>query len=530
VGQSVAIDGAAYDDELAHDGRGLSRSTAEPKRAAGGLATSERRAHRLIDSNVIGVVFAVGERLMEANDAFLCTIGCSRADLEAGRLSWRDITPPEYRDLDDRCLAELERRGECAPFEKEYWRKDGTRVPVLVGVALVNHSPMECVAFVLDLSVRKRLEEEYRASEARFHTLARLAPIGIFRRDVGGGYQYVNDAWCAITGVAPKQALGSGWIPRLHLDDRDRIRAQWERAVAAEAPLALEYRIKHPDRGTIWLCERAVVERDGARRTVGYVGTITDVTDRKQVEEERQRLFLAAVEANRVKDDFLATVAHELRSPLSSIVLWTGLLRRGNLDVEGGARAVDAIERNTRLLSRLVEDLLDVARIASGKLSVQLTRVDLHSIVAAAVEAARPATKAKHLQLEVQLDRQKMSVHGDVVRLHQILNNLLTNAIKFTTDGGRIAVELAKDGSAARITVSDTGRGIAPDFLPRVFERFHQADPASGQPQDGLGLGLGIVRCLVERHGGKIAAASPGLGQGATFSVMIPLSPEERPR
>jgi signal transduction histidine kinase len=290
--------------------------------------------------------------------------------------------------------------------------------------------------------------------------------------------------------------------------------------------VAHEYRVEHPDGGTIWLCERAVVERDGARRTVGYVGTITDVTDRKRADEERQRLVLAAVEANRVKDDFLATLAHELRSPLCSIVLWTGLLRAGKVE-EGGARAVDAIERSTRLLSRLVEDLLDVARIASGKLRVQLTCVDLSSIVAAAIEAVRPAVNAKHLQLEAQLDRRMMTVQGDIVRLHQILNNLLTNAIKFTPDGGRIAVELAQDGPAARITVSDTGKGIAPDFLPDVFERFHQADAASGQPQDGLGLGLGIVRYLVERHGGTIAAASPGLGRGATFSVTLPLFSEE---
>jgi PAS domain S-box-containing protein len=371
---------------------------------------------------------------------------------------------------------------------------------------------------------RRRLEEG-RASEARFHTLARLAPIGIFRRDVGGAYQDVNDAWCAITGVSPERALGSGWIPHLHLDDRDRIRAEWERAVAAEAPVALEYRVNHPDGGTIWLCERAVVERDGARRAVGYVGTITDVTDRKRADEERQRLFLAAVEANRAKDDFLATLAHELRSPLGSIVLWIRLLRGGNLDV--GPRAVDVIERNAQLLSWLVEDILDVARIASGKLSVQLTCVDLHSIVAAALEAVRPAMNAKHLRLEAHLDRRKTTVQGNVVRLHQILNNLLTNAIKFTPDGGRIAVELAQAESAARITVSDTGRGIAPDFVPCIFERFQQADAASGQPQDGLGLGLGIVRYLVERHGGTIAAASPGLGQGATFSVTLPLSPEE---
>ena len=372
---------------------------------------------------------------------------------------------------------------------------------------------------------RRRLEEKGRASEARFHALARLAPIGIFRRDVGGAYQDVNGAWCAIMGVSPEQALGSGWIPHLHPEDRDRIRAEWERAVAAEAPMVLEYRVEHPDGGTIWLCERAVVERDGARRAVGYVGTITDVTARKRADEERQRLFLAAVEANRVKDDFLATLAHELRSPLCSIVLWIGLLRGGNPDV--GPRAVDAIERNTQLLSWLVEDLLDVARIASGKLNVQLTGVDLHSIVAAALEAVRPAMNARHLQLEVHLDRRRMTVQGNVVRLHQILNNLLTNAIKFTPDGGRIAVELAQGESAARITVSDTGRGIAPDFLPRVFERFQQEDAASGQRQDGLGLGLGIVRYLVERHGGTIEAASPGLGEGTTFSVTLPLSPEE---
>jgi hypothetical protein len=371
------------------------------ERTARALAIGERGARRLIDANVVGVVFDADEHLTEANDEFLRMIGYSRADLEARRLSWREITPPEYRDLDDRCLAELERRGECAPVEKEYWRKDGTRVPVLVGAALVTRSPMECVSFVLD------------------------------------------------------------------------------------------------------------------------------VTDRRRADEERRRLLLAAVEANRVKDDFLATLAHELRSPLSSIVLWIGLLRGGHLDVEAGTRAIDAIERNTRLMTRLVEDLLDVGRIASGKLSVELARVDLRSIVAAVLEGVRPAMEAKHLRLEAHMERRTMTVHGDPARLHQILSNLLTNAIKFTPDGGRIAVELAQTGSAARILVSDTGRGIAADSLPRVFERFHQVDASSDQPQDGLGLGLGIVRYLVERHGGTIAAASPGLGQGATFSVTLPLSPDE---
>jgi PAS domain S-box-containing protein len=395
-------------------GRALSWPMAERERTARALATSERRARRLIDSNVIGVAFADGDRLTETNDEFLRTIGCSRADLEAGRLSWQDIAPPEYRDLDDRRLAELERRGECTPFEGEYRRKDGTRVPVLVGVALVNRSPLECVAFVLDLTARKRLETELRASSERLRTL---------------------------------------------------------------------------------------------------------VSDRKQAEEER-------AEASRVKDDFLATLAHELRSPVTSILLWMRLLRRGQLDVAGTARAVDAIERGARQLSQLVEDVLDVARIDSGKVSMQVTCVDLHSIVAAALEAFRPAVEANHLQLEALLDPSETTVRGDPVRLHQILNNLLTNAIKFTPDGGRITVELARAGPAARITVSDTGRGIAPEFLPRVFERFQQAAPA-GQRQNGLGLGLGIARYLVEQHGGTIAAASPGLGQGATFSVTLPLAPEE---
>ena len=270
--------------------------------------------------------------------------------------------------------------------------------------------------------------------------------------------------------------------------------------------------------------------RSGRRFERLDLGLVEELARRAALAMDNAELYRRAEEASRAKDEFLATVSHELRTPLAAILGWTRLLRRGGLSPEKQSRAFETLERNARAQTRLVEDLLDVSRIVSGKTRLAIESADLMRIAEAAVDSIRPGAEARGVRLDI--SGQSCPLAGDPERLHQILWNLLSNAVKFTPRGGRVSVSLAVGDRAATLTVSDTGQGIRPDFLPHVFERFRQADATATRAHGGLGLGLAIVRHLVELHGGTVAASSPGEGQGATFTVRLPLSlpvPVDRP-
>jgi CheY-like chemotaxis protein len=237
-----------------------------------------------------------------------------------------------------------------------------------------------------------------------------------------------------------------------------------------------------------------------------------------------QKARAEAEAANRVKDQFLSTLSHELRTPMTPILSWATLLRiNPMLDEETRAQALESIERSARIEIRLIDELLDVSRIASGKLFLTVRPVDLFSVIEAAIDVVRPAAEAKNIALLCRQDSLVGAVSGDAARLQQVVWNLLINAVKFTPEGGKVAVRLERVGAHARITVSDNGKGISAEFLPYVFEGFRQADSTTAREYGGLGLGLAIVRQLVELHGGTVHSESPGEGQGALFSVQLPL-------
>jgi signal transduction histidine kinase len=249
----------------------------------------------------------------------------------------------------------------------------------------------------------------------------------------------------------------------------------------------------------------------------------------RAVLEERERLLAReqaaraeAEEANRLKDEFLATVSHELRTPLTAVIGWTGMLRGGQLDERSAARALEIIERNARLQTQIIEDLLDVSRIITGKLRLDVQPINPASFIEAAVEALRPAAEARGVNVEKVIGAGVGNISGDPARLQQVVWNLLSNAIKFTPKGGRVEVKIEQPSASVLITVSDTGAGIGPEFLPHVFERFRQADMSTTREHGGLGIGLAIVRHLVELHGGTVKAESKGPGLGSTFTVTIP--------
>jgi PAS domain S-box-containing protein len=270
---------------------------------------------------------------------------------------------------------------------------------------------------------------------------------------------------------------------------------------------------------------------DSSGRISGTSTVARDITERKRAERAREQLFAmeqkareAAEAANRMKTDFLGIVSHELRTPLNAILGWTNLLRRGELDERSAARALETVERSAKSQTRMIEDLLDVSGIIGGNVKFDMRSIDLAPVISASAEAVTPTAADKKIELEVTLSEGPTVVSGDPSRLEQVVSNLLTNAIKFTPAGGKIQVLLRRVGGLAEITVSDNGEGINPEFLPHVFDRFRQADSSFTRRHGGLGIGLSIVRQLVERHKGTVEAASRGQGQGATFTVKLPLT------
>jgi len=256
-----------------------------------------------------------------------------------------------------------------------------------------------------------------------------------------------------------------------------------------------------------------------------------EITERKQAEEERAQLLVReqaaradAEQANRTKDEFLATLSHELRTPLSAILGWSHLVRSGKLDEPQMSRAFETIERNARSQSQLIDDLLDVSRIITGKLQIEPRPVDIRAVIEAAIDVVRPSFEAKNIQFETVMHQEGSSVPGDPNRLQQIFWNLFNNAAKFTPEGGHVRVEGKCGAAAIRISVSDSGVGITPEFLPYIFDRFRQADGSTTRVHGGLGLGLSIVKHLVQLHQGSIEVESLGKNQGATFTVTLPIA------
>ncbi len=281
--------------------------------------------------------------------------------------------------------------------------------------------------------------------------------------------------------------------------------------------------------------QRAILELQQKARALE-----AEISERKRAEEKLQALKVElelqvgreqaarqdAERANRMKDEFLATVSHELRTPLNAIIGWIHMLKTGSLDETTSKRALETVDRNAKVQAQLVDDILDVARVITGKLRLKLGQVDIAAVIEAAVESVQLAAKSKGITLDVVLEPSTYYVTGDASKLQQVIWNLLSNAIRFTPSGGRVEVRTYETGSSTHIEVSDTGAGIEAEFLPFMFDRFRQADGTITRQHGGLGLGLAIVRHFVELHGGTVHAASDGSGQGSTFTVTLPVSSE----
>jgi PAS domain S-box-containing protein len=275
--------------------------------------------------------------------------------------------------------------------------------------------------------------------------------------------------------------------------------------------------------------------RDANNKVIGASKIARDISERRHQEktlleqsEANERLYREAQESSRIKEEFLATISHELRTPLNAILGWARIVRSGKLNEEETIKAIDTIERNARAQAQLIDDLLDVSRIITGKLRMDVRPIDPNGFIEAAIDAVSPAAEAKGVRVQKIMDTAAVSVPGDPARLQQVIWNLLSNAIKFTPRGGHVQVRMERVDSHLQIIVADNGQGIPAEFLPHVFDRFRQVDQSTTRHQGGLGLGLALVRHLVELHGGSVGVSSPGLGQGSTFTVVLPVVPVYR--
>ncbi len=383
---------------------------------------------------------------------------------------------------------------------------------------------------VLTKRQTEKLSRLLRESDAQFHLLAETIPQLAWSTRPDGHVDWYNQRWYDYTGATLESMQGWGWASVLDPERRADVVARWRASLAAGEPFEMEFTLRGHDGQFRWHLTRAVPLKDETSRIIRWFGTNTDIDasrraaiERVALLENEQRARLAAELASRAKDEFLATASHELRTPLNAILGWARMLQSGRLEQGAFIRAVDSIERNARIQVRLIEDILDGSRIITGQLHLETRPVDLIAIVNAALDAVRDAAAAKRVTLTVDLDVAAAHVRGDPERLQQVIWNLANNAIKFTHEGGAVAVALRRAGKDNQLKVMDTGEGISAEFLPHVFERFRQAEGTTARRYGGLGLGLALVRHIVEAHGGAVRAESDGPGRGATFSVTLPV-------
>jgi len=499
------------------------------------LLESEQRVRLATEAAGLGVWLwePEGDRLTWENERLFEIFGMAGAQrdaMEPDRLGERLTELVHPQDV-DRCRAALERTartGERLRFAGRFHRRNDSslRWIELTGILQPAHDgvPARVLGTAVDATDRKRAEDELRRSEERYRSLVAsldegLCIVQILPPSPGqpGDYRFieVNPAFEKHTGLA--NVVGRTML-EIAPDNEDHWFQAFARVVATGEPMRFENEARGLGR---WFDVYATCTEPGS----GQVAVLfTDITQRRRAEEDLRRLATELAETDRRKTEFLATLAHELRNPLAPISNGLQLLRTPGGDTQAKERARDMMERQLRHLVRLVDDLLDIARISSGKVELKKERATLDAILGSAVESSMPLLAAAGHQLDLRIDEPGLQLTADTTRLAQVVSNLLNNAAKYTPDGGRIELAARREGDAVLVSVSDTGVGIAPEALPQVFEMFTQVGRDRGRSQGGLGIGLALVRRLVELHGGSVTVHSAGVGRGSTFTVQLPMS------
>jgi len=503
------------------DGRGavvgasaISRDITRHKRAEEALRHSEERlalAVRATNDAIWDYDVATGQ--IWSNEAYLRLFGARASD------AWGELVHPDDRAaMVESFRAAMEGRSDRWQGEYRFRRADGSYAHVLDRAVIArgpDGRPTRVLGAMLDLTERKQAEERLRESEERFRTLADSAPVLIWLNDVHD-CEFVNRSYLDFTGMSLEQIRGMGWTAALHPDDVEAYVGCYRRAVEERGQFEAQCRHRRADGEYRWMKSIALPRftRDGV--FLGYVGCSLDITDLKRTEE-------ALKEADRHKNEFLAMLAHELRNPLAPIRNALHVLRMPNARSDELEAVRAMMERQVQQMVRLVDDLLDVSRITTGKIRLERRAAELGEIVRNAVEECRPLITARRHELIVSMPEEPLRLVADGARVSQVVANLLHNAAKFTEEGGQIALSARREGEEIVVSVRDSGIGIEPEMLPRVFELFRQAERSLDRALGGLGLGLTLVQTLVGMHGGSVRAFSEGPGRGSEFVLRLPV-------
>ena len=505
----------------------VSRDITERKQVEDRLRASEAEFRAAFEQSAVGMgqVSAKTGWFIRVNAKYCELTGYSAEEL--AEMTPTDLTFAQDRDTDVQAIGPV-LRGEVALYdqEKRYLRRDGKIIWVHVSAALLRDAdgrPERTMAVVQDISERKWVEEALRESEERYRAATEAVSDLIWTNNVDGLMEGEQRGWGDFTGQSREEYQGYGWSKMVHPEDAQPTIEAWTRAVAEKRAFLFEHRIRRRD-GEWRVCSiRAVpiLSADGTIRE--WVGVHTDITERKRDEEGLRRLAAELSAAHRRKDEFLATLAHELRNPLAPIRNGLQLMKLAGGQAATVEQARSMMERQLTQMVRLVDDLVDVSRISRDKVELKREQVELAAVVNSAVETSRPLVEQMGHQLTVTLPDQPVVVDADLTRLAQVFLNLLNNAAKYSDRGGNIQLIVERQGSDVVVTVKDTGIGIDADQLPRIFEMFMQVDRSLEKSQGGLGIGLTLVKRLVEMHGGRVEAKSEGPGKGSEFVVRLPV-------
>ncbi|MGC9502368.1 PAS domain S-box protein [Baaleninema sp.] len=505
------------------------RNISHSKQAEEALRQSEQRFRSAFDTAAVGMALvSPNGHILEANAALCQMLGYSETELQ--RLTVRDISATEDLDMD----LEYARRlleGEIAYYhiEKRYLHKDGGLVWGLLSVSLIRDSldrPLYIIAQVQDITDRKVADLALLESERRYATLAEISPVGIFKADPQGICSYVNQHCCTLLGRSTSNLLGRGWITLLHPEDLEIVLETWQQAMEHQQVFQLEYRFLHPDGKTVWVWGQAMPDVDAQGQLVGFVGTLTDITDRKQAEVALQEAKDAAEAANQAKSTFLANMSHELRTPLNAILGFAQLLRFDGETTPSQRERLDIINRNGEHLLELINDVLSISKIEANRVTLEIDGFDLESLLARLRERFALQAQAKHLDFTIdRAPEVPRSIRTDRRKLEQVLTNLLGNAFKFTDTGG-VTLHLwretsTSEGEKLAFEVADTGCGIAEQEALTVFDPFVQSE-SGRRSQQGTGLGLAIGRRFVQLMGGDMTLTSQlGIGTRVRFDIAL---------
>ncbi|WP_437936037.1 PAS domain-containing protein [Sorangium sp. So ce341] len=481
---------------------------------------------------------------VERNETFHEVFRYAPAQMSPTGAWWFTRLLPEDRDRVARRFEEL-LRGSDDSWSDQYrvYRGDGSVAHVFDRGSVLRDARGEAIRMVgltVDLSERFRIESALQDREDRLRLATWAADVGTWRIDLTTLFDTRDASLNRILGLEERETTQAmdDWLSRVHPEDRDAVVAAHERTLREQHVYDMIHRIVRPDGAIRWVHDRGRLISDRGGSPLFLTGAVVDITELKQLEGERADLLrreqqalaqsekdrLRAEDANRMKDEFLATVSHELRTPLTAILGWARLIKERELGPDRVKQGMAAIERNAHAQAQIVDDILTVSRIITGKLRLNTAAVDLAAVVEAAVDTLTPTARAKDIEICVELDDAPGEMSGDPDRLQQVMWNLLSNAVKFTPKRGRVTVRVGRSDAQVVIAVNDNGKGIARSFLPYVFDRFRQGDSSPTRAHGGLGLGLAIVRHLVELHGGTVDAESLGEGRGATFTVTLPLN------